>query len=180
MSRHSIVISESSTLNMQLGIINIRVKIYIIMIIISDNANSGKYALKRSGQSTPHESCFGNDFSPSMDIHYVRFVKYDINHYRAVPSTPSWLQSLFSKVPWLMVSKATDESSKTKSTQFLSSIARKISLLTRVRAVSVLWSGLYALWNFSNRSWFCKWEINFLETPFSTTFEMKVKFETGR
>lgn len=76
-------------------------------------------------------------------------VKYDLNHFRAVPVTPTLCSSRDKRIEWLTVLKAEVKSKRTKTADFPESTAKRRSLYTLRRAVSVLWRGLKPDWNFS-------------------------------
>ena len=67
-------------------------------------------------------------------------VRYEVSQSSAVPSTPSW-RSLWRRMEWFTVSKAALRSSRTRMLRAPESAEVRRSLMTLVRAVSVLWRG---------------------------------------
>ena len=79
-----------------------------------------------------------------------------------------------------MVSKAALRSKSTNMAPPSESTAWSMSFCTRRRAVSVLWSCLYADWNISYKSFSLRWSTNCSQTIRSISLETKDKLETGR
>ena len=92
---------------------------------------------------TPWERDLESERAPSITrfpiaTHCDLPLKYDLNHYRAVPPMPNLSQSLAIRMSWLTVSNAADKSSKTKHTTSWLSMALRMSAFTLRRVVSVL------------------------------------------
>ena len=77
-------------------------------------------------------------------VQIQRQTAFYLNHVSAVSSTPKYDCSRTKRISWSMVSKASDRSSNTTMEILPSSILASRSLVTRVRAVSVLCPVRYA------------------------------------
>ena len=104
---------------------------------------TGCLAIK-SETATPNDSGTSSESCPSTETNSILTVIYDLNHASAVPSTPKYDCSRAKRIPWSMVWKAADRSSNTTREIFPSNILARSSLVTRVRAVSVLCPVRYA------------------------------------
>jgi len=69
--------------------------------------------------------------------YWVRLVRYDWNHLRAVPPMPKLVCNLCSRMSWSTVSNAADRSNRTSAAKSPWSTAARMSDKTRSRTVSV-------------------------------------------
>ena len=104
------------------------------------------YSVNKTGPrtepcGTPWSSSDGWDVFPPKQTECVFEVRYDANHWWAMPITPALLIRPNSS-EWSTISNAADRSSMIKTTPLLLSRLIKISFCTRISAVSVLWFGL--------------------------------------
>ena len=83
---------------------------------------------------------------PLIFTNWVRSSKYNRNHSNALPPIPNRRERRKSKIQWSTVSNAAERSRSSKITYLFWSEAIAISLWTRIKAVSVLWSFLNADW----------------------------------
>ena len=72
-----------------------------------------------------------------METNWYLLVRYEWNHLSTGPESPRQCLSLFKRMVWSTVSKAADKSKKMNRTVIWLSNDIRISLLTKVRAVSV-------------------------------------------
>ena len=72
-----------------------------------------------------------------------------MKQFKALPEIPTQSSNLCNKISWSAVSKAALRSSRTKTETLRASVFRRISFVTLIRAVSVLWWGLKPDWKVS-------------------------------
>ncbi len=85
--------------------------------------------------------------------------KYDLNHFKAVPLTPTSSKRC-NKILWSTASNAAVRSSKIRITTFPESTAQKRSLKTLRRADSALWRDLKPDWNISITAFISKYDAS--------------------
>ena len=100
---------------------------------------------------TPKFKAAGDEVDSEIVTDWDLSAKYDDSHSRAMPSTPHDLLMRFTNNKWSTVSNAEDKAKRTKKRACLLSTTQRMSLETRVRAVSVLQHPLYANWNGLNK-----------------------------
>ena len=83
---------------------------------------------------------------PLVFTNWVRSPNYNRNHSNTVPPIPNRRERRESKIQWSRVSIAAERSRSCKMSDLFWSKAIVISLWTRIKTVSVLWSFLNAGW----------------------------------
>lgn len=83
------------------------------------------------------------------------------------------------KIPWSTVSKAAIKSRRIRVAEVPGSPVSRRSLVTRKRAVSVLWYGLKPDWNFSSISLEARKDWSWLKTTISKTLDRNGSLEIG-
>ena len=140
------------------------------------------YMVSRIGPST--DPCgtpyFSSDVLDPIWTVWVLSWRYDLNHFRASPLIPKEQSNKSKSFWWSMVSKAALRSKSTNMVPPSESTAWSMSFCTRSRAVSVLWSCLYADWNISYKPFSLRWSTNCTQMICSISLETKDKLETGR
>ena len=79
-----------------------------------------------------------------------------------------------------MLSKALDKSNKMSADSLLLSMASSMVSLTKMFSVSVEWCFLFPLWWDVSRLFIDRYELNWLRTTFSQTFDATARRERGR
>ena len=102
------------------------------------------YKVKRVGPNTepcgtPHLTLWVADLAPPMATYSVRFVRYEVNQFRAESEMPMVECRRWRRMLWSMVSKAAVRSRRIRSDVEPASAVIRRSLVTLTRAVSVLW-----------------------------------------
>ena len=92
---------------------------------------------------TPQKRFRLDERALSPDLHDLPD-RFDCIQPKAFPVIPKRCLSLVMRMSWSTVSNAAERSSNTNITHSPPSMARRISLCSRVSAVSVLWPFLYA------------------------------------
>ena len=117
---------------------------------------------------TPNDGGTGSESCTSTETNCILPVMHDLNHTSAVPSTPKYDCSRAKRISWSVVSKAAARSSSITREIFPSSISASRSLVTWVRAVSVLCPDRYADWN---GLFDFKWSWSWQRTVFSNSLD---------
>jgi hypothetical protein len=122
----------------------------------------------------------GDELFPARRTYCMRLLKYEAIHSRAVPPMPYDVRKDGSNVPWSMLSKASDRTSKVRTDRLPESNANKMSETTLSTAVSVEWFDLYADCKVSSRFVSWRYASSCLQTSRSSNFEITERFEIGR
>ena len=93
---------------------------------------------------------------------------------------PNDVRMRSSNVPWSMLSKAADRSSKARTDRLPESNANKMSETTLSTAVSVEWFDLYADCKVGSKFVSLRYANSCLQTSRSSNFEITERFEIGR
>ncbi len=128
---------------------------------------------------TPQESGAADEENSPRWTEKLLSVRYDWNHLRAMPLIPTHSSSLDKRIEWLTISKAEVKSKRTKTAELPESTAKRRSLETLKRAVSVLWRGLKPDWNFSKILNSSRNDLSWLRTTLSNIFDKKGSLDIG-
>ncbi len=128
---------------------------------------------------TPQESGAADEENSPRWTEKLLSVRYDWNHLRAMPLIPTHSSSLDKRIEWLTISKAEVKSKRTKTAELPESTAKRRSLETLKRAVSVLWRGLKPDWNFSKILNSSRNDLSWLKTTLSNIFDKKGSLDIG-